>query len=323
MKPNSAHWLLVILSLPTDSATVRIRLWRALKAIGCAALRDGAYLLPRAPAHDTALQAVVAECEHAGGSAWLLSLAEGDNPLAAHFPALFARDTEWATQTAAWQETSATLTTLGNAELTRLRRKLLREFEALHAIDFFPNDFSARAASAWQDFELRVSRVLSPNEPTATDGIIARLDINAYQGHVWATRRHLWVDRVASAWLIARFIDRTARFVWIEAPADCPADTLGFDFDGALFTHSGERVTFETLLASFGLEDDAALKRLGDLVHFLDAGAGIGTTVPEASGFEAVLTGARERLPNDDALLAEISATLDSLYAHYQKAIKK
>jgi hypothetical protein len=125
------------------------------------------------------------------------------------------------------------------------------------------------------------------------------------------------VDRVASAWLIRRFIDPQARFLWLAQPSDCPSEALGFDFDGAAFTHVGERVTFETLLASFSLEDDAALMRLAALVHQLDVG---GDSVAEAAGFEAVMAGARERLDDDDALLAEIGTVLDSLYAHFARA---
>jgi hypothetical protein len=92
---------------------------------------------------------------------------------------------------------------------------------------------------------------------------------------------------------------------------------LGFDFDGATFTHVVDRVTFEVLMANFGLEDDAALMRLAAMVHLLDVG---GEPVPEAQGFEAVLAGARERLADDDALLAEMSTVLDSLYAHFDRA---
>ena len=128
-------------------------------------------------------------------------------------------------------------------------------------------------------------------------------------------RQGPWVDRVASAWLIRRFIDRQARFFWLAAPADCPQDALGFDFDGAAFTHVGDRVTFETLMAAFSLDGDAALRRLAALVHQLDVG---GESVPEGSGFEAVLAGARERLVDDDALLAEMGGTLDSLYIHFK-----
>ena len=97
-------------------------------------------------------------------------------------------------------------------------------------------------------------------------------------------------------------------------PSDCPKSALGFDFDGATFTHVGDRVSFETLMAAFGLEGDPALVRLATLVHALDIG---GDPVPEARGFEAVMAGARERLADDDTLLAEMSTVLDSLYAHF------
>jgi hypothetical protein len=122
---------------------------------------------------------------------------------------------------------------------------------------------------------------------------------------------------VASAWLIQRFIDRKPRFVWLGKPEDCSRKALGFDFDGASFTHVGDRVTFEVLMASFGLEEDPALARLATLVHALDVG---GEPVPEAAGFEAVLAGARERVADDDALLAEMGVVLDSLYMHFQNA---
>ncbi|NNC27424.1 chromate resistance protein, partial [Salinisphaera sp. USBA-960] len=145
----------------------------------------------------------------------------------------------------------------------------------------------------WTDFNKRVESLLSPDEPHETEGGVPRLDVADYQGRVWATRRQLWVDRVASAWLIHRFIDKAARFQWLARPSDCPKRALGFDFDGAAFSHIGNRVTFETLMASFGLESDAALMRLAAIVHALDVG---GDPVPEAKGFEAVMSGARERL---------------------------
>jgi hypothetical protein len=94
------------------------------------------------------------------------------------------------------------------------------------------------------------------------------------------------VNRVASAWLIRRFIDPEARFKWLARPSDCPKSALGFDFDGAAFTHVGDRVTFETLMVSFSLEEDPALLRPAAMVHQLDVG---GEPGPEAAGFEAVL----------------------------------
>jgi len=311
-----ADWLLLIVSLPTQSATARMRIWRALKALGCAALRDGAYLLPASPSHEEALRELAEQCLREGGSAWLMRAAPVSGDDAAIYPALFDRRADYAELARGWKDAAATLVGLAPAELVRLQKKLKREYDALRAIDFFPADAAAEADAAWGDIQSRIERLLAPDEPHETKGPIARLDRADYQGRVWATRRRLWVDRVASAWLIRRFIDREARFQWLAKPSDCPRKALGFDFDGASFSHVGERVTFEVLLASFGLEGDPALARLAALVHSLDVG---GEPVPEAVGFEAVLAGARERLPDDDALLLEIGAVLDSLYAHFER----
>jgi hypothetical protein len=120
------------------------------------------------------------------------------------------------------------------------------------------------------------------------------------------------VDRLASAWLIARFIDPQAQFLWLADPAALPRGALGFDFDGARFSHVGARVTFEVLLASFALDQDLRLARIGAIVHYLDAG---GIPVAEAAGLEAVLAGLRELHHDDDALLRAASAVFDALLA--------
>ena len=120
-----------------------------------------------------------------------------------------------------------------------------------------------------------------------------------------------------SAWLIQRFIDKKASFVWLTDVRRCPKDALGFDFDGASFSHVGDKVTFEVLMHAFALEKDAALQRVAEMVHVLDVG---GEPTAEASGFEAVLAGARSRVEDDDHLLAEMGSVLDSLYVHFQNS---
>jgi hypothetical protein len=312
-----AHkWLLLVVSLPTQGATARMRIWRALKALGCAALRDGAYLLPGNAMHRDALQELADECVREGGSAWLMLVAPANTADADEYPQLFDRSADYVALVKTWKESAATLGSIGVTELARLQKKLRRDYEVVLAIDFFPCEASLEAEAAWTDFTQRIDGVLSPDEPHGTEGQIPRLNSADYQGRLWATRRRPWVDRVASAWLIRRFIDPSARFQWLAKPADCPRKALGFDFNGAAFTHVGERVTFETLMASFGLEDDLALMRMGAMVRSLDMGTG---SVAEGAGFEAILAGARERRSDDDALLAEISGVLDSLYAHFER----
>jgi hypothetical protein len=202
------------------------------------------------------------------------------------------------------------------AEVARTVKRLRKELENIQRMDFFPSDASSGAEAAWSDFEDAANAVLSPDEPHAEQRPIPRLKLENYQGRTWATRRNLWVDRIASAWLVQRFIDRDAKFIWLDSPAHCPKDALGFDFDNAAFTHIDDKVTFEVLLASFGLEDDPGLAKLAALVHSLDVG---GAPTPQASGFESILSGARARLDNDDALLAEIGTVFDSLYTHFCK----
>jgi len=311
----ASSWLLLIVSLPTGGATARMRIWRKLKALGCTVLRDGAYLLPAHAEQAAQLADLATETTEEGGQAWLLRVQPRDNDESASFQQLFDRSADYEAWLAELAQARQTLAGLNGPELNRLLRRHERSYLALQRIDFFPGEASLRAQAQQRDFANAIESLLSPGEPhVAQEGSIARRDPMHYRGRLWATRRHVWVDRVASAWLIQRFIDPSARFLWIENPVDCPPDALGFDFDGATFTHVGNRVSFEVLLASFGLEDNRGLARLGALVHGLDVG---GAAAPEAAGFEAMLAGARKRLPDDDALLAEVGAVLDSLYAHF------
>jgi hypothetical protein len=313
---SSSSWLLLVISLPTQSATARMRVWRALKALGCVALRDGAYLLPEGDRREISLLEISEDCSREGGIAWLMRAQPRDAEDDQAWRALFERSAEYANLRKTFKDANRGLAKLGATELARLQRKLQRSFDAVRAIDFFPADASAETEAALAELVKRIAALLSPDEPHETEGGIARLDATQYRGRTWATRRRLWVDRVASAWLIQRFVDPAAKFLWLAKPSDCPKKALGFDFDNAAFTHVGDRVTFETLLASFGLEDDSALARLAAIVHHLDVG---GEPVPEAAGFEAVMTGARERFEDDDALLAGMSGVLDSLYAHFER----
>jgi hypothetical protein len=122
---------------------------------------------------------------------------------------------------------------------------------------------------------------------------------------------------VACAWLIRRFIDPKAKFLWLKNAKDCPKRAVGFDFDGAEFSHVGTKVTFEVLIASFALEQDPGLSRLAMLVHHLDVG---GIPMAEAAGFSTILAGTRTLHAADDDLLKAMTSVLDGLYAGYASA---
>lgn len=232
------------------------------------------------------------------------------------FLPLFDRGADFAALLADLPPIQALLATGDRAEATRLCRKARKAFVQVADTDFFPGEAQRQVDTALQALEAAIARAAAPDEPQALAGPIAVLQRAHYQGRTWATRARPWVDRLASAWLIRRHIDPQARFMWLAQPQDCPADALGFDFDGATFNHIDGRVTFEVLLASFALEMPA-LQRLGALVHFLDAG---GVQPPEAIGVESVLAGLRATIPDDDALLQAASAVLDALLHQFEPA---
>ena len=140
------------------------------------------------------------------------------------------------------------------------------------------------------------------------------LDREKYRNRVWATRKDLWVDRLASVWLIKRFIDSNAKFTWIDQPRNLPKSAIGFDFDGAEFTHIDGRVTFEVLVTSLGLDADPALASIGHAVHALDVG---GIPVADAKGLETILRGIKAKAKTDDDVAIEAMKIFDLFYSAY------
>lgn len=306
------NWLLLILSLPTENASARMRAWRSLKASGAAVLRDGVYLLPEREQSRRTFDAVAGDVLANGGSAFVLS-AE-DQP-ALKFQAYFDRSSDYAALLKEMQTVRKLLASDNALDLAKQIRKLRKTFASINDIDFFPDEAQIQANAALEELETAVNRILSPDEPQPAAGQVRRLKLADYQGKTWATRRRPWVDRLASAWLIRRFIDQDAAILWLTHPSECPKDALGFDFDDATFSHVGAKVTFEVLLASFGL-DRPGLQRIGALVHYLDVG---GVQPPESAGIETVLAGLRESITDDDQLLAVASGIFDGLLVSFEK----
>ena len=313
-------WLLLINSVSGENKTARQRIWRALRASGAAALRDGVYVLPKSDNARTVFTEQAEEVVSAGGSAHILSFASEDDVQQRELIQLFDRNAEYAEVFGKLDAFKTQIANLDEVEGHRQLAALRRDVAALAAIDFFPGASRRQVESALADAEAALNARFSPDEPHAARGPIPKREKARYRGRTWATRQHLWVDRVASAWLIRRFIDPKAKFLWLKKAKDCPKTALGFDFDGAEFTHIGARVTFEVLVAGFGLDEDRALARLGSMVHYLDVG---GIAVPEAAGFGAIMAGARAQQPSDDKLLQAMGTVLDSLYAAYSQPSKK
>lgn len=306
------NWIILIISLPTENSAVRMRVWRILKASGATVLRDGVYLMPERNSCRETLDAIATEVRESDGTALVLRIEEPDDT---NFLSLFDRSEEYSKLLADIDKVRSELSADNAQDALKQTRKLRKAFTGLYAIDFFPGESQRQTETSLNDLELSIVRILSPDEPHAIQGSIFLLSISDYQSRIWATRSRPWVDRLACAWFIRRFIDAHAQLLWLASPNECPDNVLSFDFDGATFSHLDGRVTFEVLMASFGLEKPA-LKRLGALVHFLDVG---GVQPPEAAGIESVLSGLRDAINDDDQLLIAASAVFDSLLVTFEK----
>src|SRR3954470_12005675 len=303
----------LVLSLPTRNSTLRMRLWRALKETGCGVLRDGVYALPRG-ADTSALGKMESDIRASGGFAMTLELKPRSADQLADIRRLFDRSADYGALVNRIADAKASLARLGARRAQTAIRRLERAMEKLARIDFFPGEAKQQAAAALADLKLGYQQMHGGGEPRFSQRALRKATDGRYRKRVWATRKAPWVDRLASAWLIKRFIDREASFAWIARPSECPKKAVGFDFDGAEFTHVKNRVTFEVLLASFGLDHDPALAAIGASVHFLDVG---GIPVADAKGLETLLKGIKEKARDDDALLAEAMRILDLFYSAY------
>jgi hypothetical protein len=316
-------WALLIVTLPTQPNAVRLRIWRSLKGLGCAALRDGAYLLPAE--HVAQLDALAAEVREHAGSASVLALAPRDAAQRDEILALFDRGEAYVEWRAAASQLQIELGQLGETDARRRLRGVGDALQALRRTDYYPGAAAEQAERDLLALRHELDARFSRGEPPARlDTGIERLERARFQGKRWATRARPWVDRLACIWLIRRFIDPAAEIIWLPEPdapvraprhasrLSAPRGALGFDYDGARFSHVGARVTFEVLMASFGLDADARLQRIAGAVHYLDAG---GIAVPEAAGLESVLGGLRALHADDDQLAAAAGAVFDALYA--------
>jgi hypothetical protein len=259
---------------------------------------------------------LVTEVREHGGQASVFELSTSDEAQRAEVLALFDRAeaySQWRTEA---QALAAEMPALEETEARRRWRSISEALQTLLRIDYYPGAAAEQARAELDTLRQALDARYSRGEPVAqAPHGIPRLDARKFQGKRWATRARPWVDRLACAWLIRRFVDPEARFVWLADPAGAtpaPRGALGFDYDGARFTHVGSRVSFEVLVVSFGLDADARLQRIARAVHFLDIG---GIPVPEAAGLEAVLSGLREVHADDDHLILAAASVFDALYA--------
>lgn len=309
MNNAAGNWLVTVAQLPTEDPASRMRVLRTLESLGAAVIREGAYLLPDTPANRQALDALADYVVKVAGTAHVLRVAPSSPAQQEAFAQLFDRSARYEALIKTIESLRVSFGHSDPSAISRVLHKQRREFETIAALDFFPTEMQARARQALIDGEAEVRKLLFPTQSKASiDTSLGML------GRTWATRRPLWADRLACAWLIRRFVDPEATLMWLEKGEPAPKDAIGFGYEGAAFGNSESRVTYEEMLARLNLARNDALAKIGGIAHFLEVG---GTPVPEAAGVQTLLQGAVRRSNSENDLLLEAEKTFDLLYEAY------
>ncbi len=301
---------LLVSSPPSQSTAARMRIWSSLKSNGAATLRDGVYLLPGI--HSEKFDTVIDDHFNENGHAYIF---HAEAPAHLDLGQLFDRSEEYEELRTEISQIQSKLEESKKKEYLKQIRKLRKSINSLVEIDFFPNIQQSKTLNELTRLEHAIARLGEDDEPNNFEQQIKVLFKQDFQNKIWATRKRPWVDRLASAWIIQKFVDPQAEFIWLEHPDDCPKDALGFDFDHAKFTHINNLVTYEVLMHSFKLQNPA-LNKIAETVHFLDVG---GNEPAEALGIEKILQGLRSTITNDDQLLQLSNHIFDGLYADFQR----
>jgi hypothetical protein len=317
-EPTEPRWLLLIHQIPPSPSYLRVKVGRRLQGLGAVAVKNSVYVLPRSDQALEDFQWVRREIVAGGGDASVCEarFVEGlaDSGVEALFMA--ARDADYA---ALGQEARRLQSAVGRRKrpgadkgqaalsLLRLRKRL----GELSAIDFF--DAPGREA-----VEELLAAVEAGLRPAAAAGAAPEALAMDVRGRTWVTRAGVHIDRIASAWLIGRFIDREARFKFVQGHAYAPETAeLRFDMFEAEFTHEGELCTFEVLLRRFGLREPA-LQQVAEIVHDVDL-KDARFARPEAVGVDRLIAGIAMRHKDDETRIAEGGAVFESLYEYFKR----
>jgi hypothetical protein len=312
------RWLLLIHQLPAKPAYLRVKIWRRLQALGAVTVKNTVYALPAGEQAQEDFEWLLREISDGGGEGMICEARLLDGLTDEDVRNLFnkARSQDYATVS---KDANALLesarVSVPEAEVRLRLMRLRADLERVVRMDFFGADGRETAEGLLSGIEAQLRKEetvpeRSP-EPVATD-------FGGLTGRVWVTRKGVHVDRIASAWLIRRFIDPEARFKFVPAKGYMPeAGELRFDMYEGEFTHEGDHCTFEVLMARVGLIDPA-LSAIGQIVHDIDLKDAKFARV-EAGGIASVIESIAAANKDDDRRLARGAAVLGDLYELFRR----
>jgi hypothetical protein len=316
-------WLLFFYSIPSKPVSNRMKIWRKLGKAGAVALKGSVYILPLDEEHYEFFQWLVSEVTSMGGEAAFTGVEKIDSMKDQEIVDLFVRHVE----EDGYQQVKRSVaeleikvnsirkgSKLQNAKaFAELSNKITKAFEEARETDFFQSRTGKELQAKIKFLQAAVKGFIGL--PEKKEISIPRKNIEDYQSKIWVSRKRPFVDRMASAWLIRRFIDRAARFNLADEKvlAQIGQGGVTFDVTGGVFTHVGDLCTFEVLIKSFGLKDKA-LRKIAEIVHELDIKDDKYSN-PEAQGVENILSGIRKTAKNDMERLEKGIDVFEMLYA--------
>jgi len=295
-------WCVLIHQIPPRPLYLRAKVRQQLVKVGAVALKNSVYVLPSSDEAVEDFQWVAEQITAGGGEAYLcvadFVAGISGKELMARFRAGRLREYEALRD----QMRSA------RAPTAAARVRFRERFAEIRKLDFFPGPIGKEIENMIQKLE---KRAVSPKRRRS--GPAGKMS-----GRTWVTRRGVKIDRIASAWLVRRMIDRSARFRFVDPDKwKKSSGELAFDIAGGDYTHQGERCTFETILTSFGLKE-RALRQIAEIVHDIDLKDGkFGRA--DAAGIKQVLEGILTAYPVDERRLERGFALFDDLYSSFQR----
>lgn len=320
-------WILFFYTVPSKPVKNRIKLWRRLARAGAVQLKGAVYVLPHNEEHYEFCQWLMEEVAALGG--------EGDFVITDKFEMLSnieivslfksQREADYNALEKKLNNLDMKLSSvekggdMKNAEILQAQlNKLSKEYSDIKEIDFFPFRISLEAGKKINNLQRKMAEVLKPSGAKDADRgktIIHRRNKEDYKGRIWVTRKNPFVDRMASAWFIRKFIDRDASFQFVDEhqKLDVDRNAVIFDMKDGEITHTGDHCTFEVLVKSFGIKDKA-VRKIAELVHELDI-KDEKFSSPEAKGIGEILLGIRKTGKDDKDILERGTDVFEMLYA--------
>lgn len=315
-------WLLFFYSIPSKPVSNRMKIWRRLAKVGAVPLKGSVYILPFNEEHYELLQWLVSEVSSMGGDAAFTGVEKIDSLNDQVIIDIFIRhaDEGYLPLKKDIDDLEIKINSIrkgsrhqGLTSISEQLNRLSRSFEYARKTDFFSSGAGEDLQSKITSFNRALKGMRGPAR-AAESPAISHKNFKDFQDKTWVTRTRPFVDRMASAWLIRKFIDRKARFS-LRSEKDMLSardNTVTFDVSGGTFTHAGDLCTFEVLVKSFGLKNKT-VKKIAEIVHELDIKDDKYTN-PEAKGLDEILSGIRKAEQDDLASLEKGMAVFEMLY---------